>query len=200
MTLPDKRGTAWPDDLYTHDVHELGKQVPQLPEEPYIAWLAYLHWIKRGTPSNKDLAAVTRFSIDSLCKWRPRYKWQQRLDTSPAASQAQLAAMRIQASVDMFNDNNKSSQRIMRLIDRSLTKLYIADTLVDAPAAGLTDLARTLTAVHNYERLEADQSTANVAIAVPQLTPEQIADMSVEELQALKAAMPKAFERDTEDE
>lgn len=178
-------------DLLPNNIYALGQQVPQIEGETDLAYVAFLHWIQRGCPTNAELASVTRLSRESLEDWRVRYEWRKRLDESPAAAQAQIVARRIQNSVDMLAQETKASQRIMLLIERTLTKVFIADTLTDMPVVGIRDLATLLKVVHEYERLEEGKSTQNVSVEENSIDKSKLDELSVEELLLLKKVAPK---------
>lgn len=181
-------------ELISNRFDEYQKEFPRKDGEGDYAYFAFMFWVKAGCPEIAEMKDHIRFRPEILHSWKTRFEWEKRLLESPSGVQAQIAMMRIKQIVNT-HDDSKTSERVLKLIQKSLTKLFLADSLTDETVADPRALAALLKAVHEYERLEAGQSTQNHAVAHQHtLPPEKLDQLSAEELLLAKKLFPKLEE------
>lgn len=161
----------------------LSREYARLPEESVQAYTRFLEWLADGAPNR------SKGSLPAIAK---TYRWKERLAENgfalaPHASQVSLA------SLVETRPGDPASKALYDLAKATIAKLLLADQLSEDPVASLRELASILPALHNYERLEADRSTENIAVAgsPTSLDEEALSQLSADELKLLKKVLPK---------
>ena len=190
--------------------------MPQMSGEPEHAYLALCEWVRYACPPLPEFCQTAEHSGASIRTWARRWDWQARVDASPYA--AQLA--RVQAGIERRIAETAAgmpSSKWFESLARRASELYsqrveMAEAIgapVEITPSDQHKLMATAKLAHEMERLDADLSTSNVAIASQTATvggivwtDERLAALTTDELDALalvEAAEARLASGDDED-
>lgn len=177
-------------DLLTHADAQMMPALPMLHYEPFGPYKRFLSWVRLGRPDFKLFAKAVPESWELLEAWSVEYNWHGRADASPLREASDIVKARFEEHFGEAFANSKLSEVVLELARRSVTKLLQQDLMTEELVYDPARLAPLLRAVHEYERLEAGQSTQNVAMAVDERA---LRRMDPEALKALRASLPSLF-------
>jgi hypothetical protein len=180
-------------DILSYATSRMMLELPQERDESEQEYLGFLTWVRAGTPTYAELAELTgKTGWTEVARDR---RWIERLDESAYGVRAKLLTKRLANKIAWAAEGRSASANIVSLIQSQVTKLLVTDAETDIQTVDLDTLARTLDSVHKYERLEADQSTENLAV---QTTSPNLEGLSVEELRLLRKVLPEVFDADVD--
>lgn len=176
--------------MLTYHHVQIMAEIPQREDEIDDAYTALLNWVRAGGPDTDIYTEVSGLKKTTIRTWRERYEWDRRLEASSYGIQAKTLDARLRAQVEAYSASTSVSDLIMALVKNQLTKLALEDVSTPDIIFRPSEMASLLTAVHNYERLEAGKSTENVSSST-QIDVSRLDGMSPEELRLLRQAIPK---------
>jgi hypothetical protein len=139
--------------------------------EPDHAYMAFCDWVRCACPPIPEFVQTIAHNGDSVRKWSRRWDWTARAEASPYGAQLARVAAGIERRVAETAEGMEDAAWFRRLAKRAgvlyATRLEMAEAIgqpVELSASDIQKLSATARLHHEMSRLDAGQSTANVAI------------------------------------
>ena len=177
----------------------LASRLPKLTEELEEDYHLFLRWVQTGCPPDEVLATMVGAPVAFISLCRDYNSWYTRLEESEYGAEVQAIEARTARFLQTV-ESKGASGAVLELVKRKIAQLAVMEHSDGGSDASIKDLVAALKQLQEYERLEQNLSTQNIAVQTAKvgLTDEELDTMTDEEVEAYRNMLSTAKARSEE--
>lgn len=177
-------------------VPAIASRIPKMPEETEEEYMLFLNWVSQACPEPAVFCTTSKAPEDYILLCMDVNEWVRRIEESEYGLDARV----IEAKTAMFLEaiaQKGASGALMEIVKRKVAQIAVSEHVDGSSGVQFKDLVAAMKQVQEYERLEANLSTQNIAVqqTTVGLTDEELDSMTDEDVMNYRALLMKAKER-----
>jgi hypothetical protein len=171
----------------------LASRLPMQEDELEEDYAMFLKWVQCACPPLHTFAAQLNAPPAFIVMCAEHNEWSRRLEESEYGAEVQAMEARTAQYLSTIKKEG-AAKSIHQLVQRRLAQLAVSEHVDGTSGVDLKDLVAALKLLQEYERLEANLSTENIAVHQTSmgLTEDELGSMTDEEVWQLRNLLQKA--------
>lgn len=177
-------------------VPAIASRIPKIPEETEEDYMLFLNWVSQSCPEPGVFCTLSKAPEDYIKLCMETNEWVQRIEESEYGVDARV----IEAKTAMFLEaisQKGASGALMEIVKRKVAQIAVSEHVDGSSGVQFKDLVAAMKQVQEYERLEANLSTQNIAVqqTTVGLTDDELDSMTDGEVEQYRLMLLKAKEK-----